>query len=147
MTADYWDQWFADIDTSELRQRLFTESLGLPPEVGPSNMVPLAGLHEITAALALSPDGVLADLACGRGGPGMWLAREVGARLLGVDVSAEAVIEEHADWHATAHAMWKTVMTVDPGDGPALMSLHAEGVRSLATHDHMRRVMATATAP
>jgi SAM-dependent methyltransferase len=249
VTAEYFDQWYSDIARSATRQQLFTDQLGLPPEVGPSNTVPLAGLQEIAAALALPPDGVLVDLACGRGGPGMWIAREVGARLIGVDFSAEAidqatarrelfgltdaasfqvgslehtgvpdgvadaavcvdafqfaadgvaaarevrrvlrpggrvvltswepadradesvgariravdlagwlaaagftdiVSEERQEWHDVALRMWHAAMTMDIGDDPAMISTHAEGVRSIANHDRLRRVMATATAP
>ena len=91
MTAEYFDQWFADIARSDARQQLFTQWLGLPPEVGPSDLVPLAGLQTIAAALDLPRGGQLVDLACGRGGPGMWLAREAGADVIGVDFSSEAV--------------------------------------------------------
>ncbi|HEX3823505.1 MAG TPA: class I SAM-dependent methyltransferase [Mycobacteriales bacterium] len=91
MTAEYFDSWFADIDRSEARQQLFTDCLGVPPEVGPSNLVPLVGLHQISDALKLPPGATLIDLACGRGGPGMWLARKAGVRLIGVDFSAEAI--------------------------------------------------------
>jgi SAM-dependent methyltransferase len=249
MTVDYFDQWYADIDASEVRQRLFTEGFDLPPEVGPSNMVPLAGLQEIAAALALPPGGVLVDLACGRGGPGMWICRETGARVIGIDFSAEAIRQatdrralfglqdsarfavgslestgladgiadavvcvdafqfasdgaaavaeirrilrpggrvvltswqavepgdeqlgirirnldlaasltagsfahvsstERADWHRAALSFWQHVMTIDPGEDPALISMRAEGERSLPHHDRMRRVLATAIAP
>jgi SAM-dependent methyltransferase len=91
MTAEYFDQWYADIAASDARQRLFTHWLGLPPEVGPSNLIPLSGLQEIAEILAVPRGGLLLDLACGRGGPGMWVARQAGARLIGVDFSAEAV--------------------------------------------------------
>lgn len=93
MTADYFDQWFADIAESPDRQRLFSESLGVPPEVGPSNTVPLTGLREVATALALEPGAVLVDIACGRGGPGMWISRETGADLTGIDFSAEAIAQ------------------------------------------------------
>ncbi|MBV9096565.1 MAG: class I SAM-dependent methyltransferase, partial [Frankiaceae bacterium] len=89
--AEYFDQWYADIDRSRVRQAVFTSHLGVPAEVGPSNLVPLDGLRELVDRLALPPDGLLVDLACGRGGPSMWIAREAGARLVGVDFSAEAV--------------------------------------------------------
>jgi SAM-dependent methyltransferase len=91
LTAEDFDQWYADIDASPARRSVFTEVLRLPPEVDPSNLLPLAGLEEIAELLELSSAGVLVDLACGRGGPGMWLARATGARLVGVDFSAEAV--------------------------------------------------------
>jgi SAM-dependent methyltransferase len=35
--------------------------------------------------LAIPTDGVLVDLACGTGGPGLWIASESGASLIGVD--------------------------------------------------------------
>jgi len=93
MTAEYFDQWYADIARSDARQRLFSNYLNVPPEVGPSNLLPLNGLQAVAAALGLEPGNVLVDLACGRGGPGMWLARQAGARLIGVDISAEAVAQ------------------------------------------------------
>jgi SAM-dependent methyltransferase len=93
VTADYFNQWFADIAASDARQRLFTECLGVPPEVGPSNTVPLIGLQAVATALALEPGAVLVDIACGRGGPGMWISRETGADLTGIDFSAEAIAQ------------------------------------------------------
>jgi len=38
----------------------------------------------------LAPGQTLVDLGCGRGGPGLWLAREAGALLIGVDFSPVA---------------------------------------------------------
>jgi len=35
--------------------------------------------------------GTLVDVACGTGGPGLWLAREAGASLIGVDPSATGI--------------------------------------------------------
>lgn len=91
MTAEYFDQWFADMRDSQARFELYTEHLGVPPEVGPANVLPFVGLQEVARELRLSADAELVDLACGRGGPGMWIARETGAGLLGIDFSAEAI--------------------------------------------------------
>jgi len=93
VTAEYFDQWYIDIAASEARQRLFTHWLDLPPEIGPSNLVPFSGLREIADALAVPENGLLIDVACGRGGPGMWIARRAQARLIGVDFSPEAVAQ------------------------------------------------------
>ena len=41
--------------------------------------------------LALPAGGLLGDLACGRGGPGLWLANRSRARLIGVDVAQSAL--------------------------------------------------------
>jgi SAM-dependent methyltransferase len=118
MTAEYFDDWYADIARSPVRQQLFTDALGLPPEVGPSNHVPLTGLAEIASLLAVPADGVLVDLACGRGGPGMWLARSLGASLVGVDFSAEAVrqaSERRALFGLTETATFAVGTLIDTG--------------------------------
>lgn len=251
MTAEYFDEWYADIGRSTGRQRLFTQHLGLPDAVGPSNMVPLDGLREIATSLALQAGQLLVDLACGRGGPGMWIAQQLAARLVGVDFSAEAVTQatsrrqlfgldedtaarfvvgslestglpsggaeavicidafqfaddgvqgateirrilrpggrviltswepvdrsdaglserirkvdlaasltaagfrdvdrrERPEWHQVAHSLWQAAMAIAPGGDPALVSTREEAERSLANHDRLSRVMATATAP
>jgi ubiquinone/menaquinone biosynthesis C-methylase UbiE len=63
----------------------------LPVEIEPFSFVSVGLLEHLAAALALAPGRLLVDLACGRGGPGMWLARASGAGLVGVDFSAVAV--------------------------------------------------------
>jgi ubiquinone/menaquinone biosynthesis C-methylase UbiE len=45
----------------------------------------------VAQALDLSPGQTLADLGCGRGGPGLWLAQQADAVLVGVDFSPVAV--------------------------------------------------------
>lgn len=103
MTVEYFDQWYAEIAGSDARQRLYTDYLGVPPEVGPSNVLPLDGLREVAHELRLPDDGELVDLGCGRGGPGMWIARETGAALVGVDFSAVAI--EQASQRRTAFGL------------------------------------------
>ena len=48
-------------------------------------------LHRIADCLRLVSSSTLVDLACGTGGPGLRIARETGARLVGIDVSAVAL--------------------------------------------------------
>ena len=50
------------------------------------------------AARELDDFGVtrLLDAGCGTGGPGLWVAREVGASLVGIDILAEAVTQARA---------------------------------------------------
>jgi SAM-dependent methyltransferase len=51
-------------------------------------------LSEMTAmasALHVQAGSVLVDLACGMGGPGLWIAREAKAQLVGIDISAAAL--------------------------------------------------------
>ena len=53
----------------------------------------LDDLRRLTAELRLAPGMTFADLACGMGGPGLWVAKETGAKLEGVDFSAVAVAQ------------------------------------------------------
>jgi SAM-dependent methyltransferase len=50
-------------------------------------------LRAMSEYLALEKGGVLVDLACGAGGPGLWLASQSGASLIGVDPSATGLAE------------------------------------------------------
>ena len=63
----------------------------LPPQVEPFSFVSAGLLHQVAQALGLSPGQTLVDLGCGRGGPGLWLAREADVSLVGVDFSAVGV--------------------------------------------------------
>ena len=85
----------------ELFTTVFDETL--PPEVEPFSFVPADGMRLIAERLALSDGDRLLDLACGRGGPGMWIARETGTALTGVDQSKVAV--EHATARRTAFGL------------------------------------------
>jgi SAM-dependent methyltransferase len=62
-----------------------------PADADPSSSCSRSLLAHIHEALALRSDDTLVDLGCGRGGPGLWLARESGARLIGIDFSPRAV--------------------------------------------------------
>ena len=47
---------------------------GLPAEVEPFSFVSAGLLRHVLRAADLGPGQTLADLGCGRGGPGLWLA-------------------------------------------------------------------------
>lgn len=55
-------------------------------------------------------------------------------------------VREPPAWRAAERALWEEAAGLDPGDDPALQSLHDEGVRVLPGIDLTRRVLATATA-
>ncbi|MET7280820.1 TfuA-like protein [Kribbella sp. NPDC005582] len=84
---------------SERRNALFQEIFELPAEIEPNSFVTEPVLQQIRDSLQLSSGDVLADLGCGRGGPGLWLARLTSSRLHGVDSSTVAVQQatERAD--------------------------------------------------
>ncbi|MEU8980799.1 class I SAM-dependent methyltransferase [Streptomyces sp. NPDC048309] len=64
-----------------------------PDEVQPFGFVTLSDLRACARFFGERNVTRLVDIGCGRGGPGLWVARELGASLVGVDVVAEAVAE------------------------------------------------------
>ena len=62
-----------------------------PAEVEPLGFTTVSGLERVAAELEVGPGETFVDLGCGRGGPGLWLARRTGASVVGVDIVPEAV--------------------------------------------------------
>ena len=69
-----------------------------PADAEPYGFVTLTDLRRMAEALAIGPHDTFADVGCGRGGPGLWIARQTGASLIGIDASPAAIR------HATARA-------------------------------------------
>lgn len=246
--AQYFDGWYADIARSPAVDAISQRHMGLPPHLVSNSLLPWDGIAEVTEALRLARGDTLLDVACGRGGFGLEITARAGARLIGVDFSAEALrlagsratslgrddagfrvadmtatglqaasvqgvlcvdaiqfaeppgaaydefhrvlapggravltcwepldydnetlsarlrgvrlrdgltaagftdveVIERPAWQERERAMWDEAAVLDPGEDPALRSLHDEGVRSVATTGLVRRVMATATRP
>jgi SAM-dependent methyltransferase len=89
--AEYFDGWYADITGSPVKDEIQQRYLGLPPHLLSTSLLGWDGIAEAAAGLRLFPGGTLVDLACGRDGYGLEIAARTGARLIGVDFSAEAV--------------------------------------------------------
>ncbi|GIJ46782.1 hypothetical protein Val02_36680 [Virgisporangium aliadipatigenens] len=89
---DDYDAAHTAVHASPLMRRLAAEAMGedYPAEVDPSSSCSWWLLGRLVAALRMPPGGRLVDLGCGRGGPGLWLARALGAQLHGVDFSRAA---------------------------------------------------------
>lgn len=85
-------KWSAN-DESPTRQRIKREVYGddYPAEADPRGVVTLPELRAIARDLRVGPGRTFADLGCGPGGPGLWLARETGAAVLGLDLSSIGV--------------------------------------------------------
>ncbi len=64
-----------------------------PSEFAHISFLTLDELRAMAAYLALGDGAVLADLACGAGGPGLWVAAQCGASLVGVDPSSAGLAE------------------------------------------------------
>ena len=89
--AEYFDHWYSEMTGSPVKDEIQQCHLGLPPHLLSTSLLGWDGIAEVTAALRLVPGGTLVDLACGRGGYGLEIIARTGARLVGVDFSAEAV--------------------------------------------------------
>jgi SAM-dependent methyltransferase len=96
LTPDMFDAVFREVANSEWVRRVI--GADLPVEVDAFSFITSEGLLTIAQSLAECRGDTLVDLACGRGGPGLWLARQIGAALVGVDFSPVGVD------HATARA-------------------------------------------
>jgi SAM-dependent methyltransferase len=101
LDADYFDRWYADMRLTHVKEDIVQRHLGLPPDLLSTSLLPWEGIADLVAALG-ERCRVVVDLACGRGGYGLEVARRTGARLVGVDFSAEAV--RLAVQHAAARA-------------------------------------------
>jgi SAM-dependent methyltransferase len=87
----YFDQWYEDMIASPARDVVINRAMGLPAELRDAGALVWQALDDVTDGLRLAPGGLLVDIACGRGGYGIEVARRTGARLTGVDFSSVAL--------------------------------------------------------
>ena len=66
------------------------------PDDDPYSYTTRSELETICRELALGAGETLVDIGCGRGGPGLFVAAQTGARLLGIDI-AETALEAARD--------------------------------------------------
>ena len=104
-TGEDFDVTFAAVGKSSTLRRIWLEAYGndYSQEVEPYSFVTLTLLRRIAQQLRVGPGQSFADLGCGRGGPGLWVAREIGASLIGIDFSHVAI--EHATQRAQAFGL------------------------------------------
>lgn len=95
------DGWAKSPTVRHVWRKVYGEDY--PEEADPYSFVTLTDLRRIAHELQVGPGQTLVDLACGRGGPGLWVARETGATLMGIDFSPVAV--EHATGRAVAFGL------------------------------------------
>jgi ubiquinone/menaquinone biosynthesis C-methylase UbiE len=91
VVGDGYDRVYAGQVDSRTFQRLWRQHAcgdDFPAGYDHISFVTRAEAADLAAATGLHPDELLVDLACGAGGPGLWVAAERGARLLGVDLSS-----------------------------------------------------------
>ena len=143
--ADYFDGWYADMTTSPVKDEIQQRHLGLPPRLLSTSSLSWAGIAEAVSALRLSAAGTLVDLACGRGGYGLEVAGRTGARLIGVDFSAEAVRQARR-LAATADFRVGDLAATGLPDGSATAVLCVDAIQFApqpgAAYREIRRILA-----
>jgi ubiquinone/menaquinone biosynthesis C-methylase UbiE len=80
---------------SPTRLAIFREVYGpdYPEEVAPRSFITMPLLRRLAQSLAVGPGATILDLGCGRAGPSLWVARETGAALVGVDLASVAIAQ------------------------------------------------------
>jgi SAM-dependent methyltransferase len=103
--AEHFDEWYANMASSPAHEDIAIRTLGLPPGLESTSLLPWNGIADVTDALAVGDGDVLIDLACGRGGYGLEIAKRTGAALIGIDFSPVAI--ERAGRKATGGAQFR----------------------------------------
>ncbi|GAA1402519.1 hypothetical protein GCM10009613_62640 [Pseudonocardia kongjuensis] len=95
VAEDRYARFYAAQARSATLRRIYREAYGedYPEEIDPFGFVTRADLARIGELVGVAPGGTLVDLGCGRGGPGIVVARERRARLVGVDLVPVAVAD------------------------------------------------------
>ena len=98
LTPETFDHAHGTTAKADLMWRMSHEAYGddYPHEIEAWGMTTWWTLGQFIAGLRVGPGQHLVDLACGRAGVGLWLARATGARLTGVDWSPVAIAEATA---------------------------------------------------
>jgi len=80
-------------ERSESYRDIFRKVYGddYPEEINPDSFVTITDLRTIAKKLNIGSEKSFIDLGCGRGGPGLWIARETGANYIGIDFSENAI--------------------------------------------------------
>ena len=91
-SAEYFDGWYADRVRTPAVDEIMNRCTGFPLGTR-AGVVPAEAIPELTEALRLGAGSTLLDLACGRGAYGLLIAKQAGASLIGVDFSAQALLE------------------------------------------------------
>jgi len=87
------DRSHATHTRSAILQRIWRDAYGdeYPAEASPNGFIPRSILRRLADELRVGPGETLVDLGCGHGGPGLWVAQQSGANLVGIDLSPVGV--------------------------------------------------------
>src|SRR5271168_3698803 len=99
--ARSWDAFYTEATVAEFRRRFYLDAFGeeYPADEATDGYITRSELREMVSALQVSRGQKIADLGCGRGGPGQWIAGITGAALVGIDFSPAALDQARARAH------------------------------------------------
>jgi SAM-dependent methyltransferase len=145
--AAYFDAWYADMEVLPAKDAIMQRHLGIPPRLLSTSLLTADGVDEVVERLGLGPGSTLLDLACGRGGYGLEIARRTGCRLVGVDFSAVALgvgRETQGDVDATWVVGDLAATTLPDGSVDAVLCVDAVQFADdqQRAYDEMLRVLA-----
>jgi SAM-dependent methyltransferase len=88
--SETFDETFS-VPASSVEEQVWSEVMGdeYPQGLGTYSWVSRTELRQIADLVASAQ--VLVDIGCGRGGTGLWVASQTGARLVGIDISESAL--------------------------------------------------------
>jgi SAM-dependent methyltransferase len=97
---------------SPTARRLRREVYGdeYPEEAWPRSFITRSELRRMARELSVGPGQTFVDLGCGWGGPGLWVAGETKATIVGIDLSPASVArarERAAELGLTDHARFE----------------------------------------
>ena len=83
--ARAWEAFYAEPRVAEFRRRLCLEAFGeeYPADEATDGYITRSELRDMVGTLHVGPGQIIADLGCGRGGPGQWISSATGAALVG----------------------------------------------------------------
>lgn len=89
------DDLYAGQPHSETFRNIYREVFAeeFAEEADASGFLTMSDLRNISRDLALHSGQSFVDLACGRGGASLWISREMGADVLGIDISSVAIAD------------------------------------------------------
>jgi ubiquinone/menaquinone biosynthesis C-methylase UbiE len=131
-TAADFDPVFATTAKSATYRRLAREASGgdFPEGADPFSFTTRSELDLIAGFLEVGGGMTLVDIACGQGGPGLWVARSAGAHLIGVDFSAVGVAQARNRAAAMGLANHASFVVADAA-ATGLPSSHADAAMSI----------------
>ena len=99
------DGWFTTKTKGGVLRQIWSSVYGddYPNDADPSSFMTVTDLNRIAELLDLKRSDTFADLGCGRGGPGLWMAKRTGATLVGIDISPLAI--QHATSRVSGTAL------------------------------------------